>query len=96
MADAVMLTVFCYDISRASVRRRVSAVLEAEGVRVQGSVFEARLPRRIARRVARQAAALLEDGDSLRVYVVGADGLRRCETFGWGPPVLDGAAYTLL
>lgn len=48
MAEMVMI--FCYDIERVRVRRRVAALLEAEAVRVQKSVFEVRMdPDRAAR-----------------------------------------------
>ncbi len=77
-----MLTVICYDVSDARRRRRVAALLEDAMVRVQRSVFEARLGARTADRLAARAAALLGPGDSLRVYAVGEHGRRRCRAYG--------------
>ncbi|SDH79832.1 CRISPR-associated endonuclease Cas2 [Roseospirillum parvum] len=87
MAESRMLTVFCYDVSDDGVRRRVASVLEDAAVRVQGSVFEAWMSAPEAARVARVVARHLEDGDSLRVYAVGAEGLRRSRAYG-PPPLL--------
>ena len=88
MADARMLTVFCYDIDRA--RKAVAAVLEDVAVRVQRSVFEARLTRQATERLVRLAERHLGPGDSLRVYAVPADALPRCVTCGSGPSFLEG------
>ena len=43
MPRVEMLMVFSYDVSDDRRRRRVAAILEDEMVRVQKSVFEARL-----------------------------------------------------
>lgn len=79
---AEMLTVFCYDVRTNRARRRVADALEAAAVRVQQSVFEARMDPRAAARLAQEAARWLEPGDSLRVYAVGDAGLRRSMAFG--------------
>lgn len=80
-----MLMVFCYDISRQRVRQRVADLLEEEAVRVQESVFEARLGRTAAERLFARAAALLDDGDGLRMYAVPATGLARSRAAGRAP-----------
>lgn len=95
MADAEMLTVFVYDVAHPRIRRKVSEVLEAIGVRVQKSVFEARLTAARTRAVARDAAALLAPGDTLRVYAIAADGRPRCQAFGGGPMLEDEPYYLL-
>lgn len=82
MPDADMVMVFCYDVSNAKARRRLAAVLEQEAVRVQRSVFEARMNRRRADGLADRAARHLEQGDSLRVYAIGAHGLARSRAYG--------------
>src|SRR5690349_3920437 len=82
MAEAEMVMVFCYDVSGTRARRRVAAVLEREAVRVQRSVFEARMNRRRADRLAAEAAQHLEQGDSLRVYAISAHGLARSKSYG--------------
>ncbi len=79
---AEMLMVFCYDVADDRARRRVAAVLEAGAVRVQRSVFEARMSGRRADRLAEAAARHLGQGDSLRVYAVGAHGLARSRAYG--------------
>ena len=80
---ADILYVFTYDISRDRPRRRVADVLEAVCVRVQKSVFEARLPVEEAKRLAQRASRELEPGDSLRVYAITSTGLDR--SFAYGP-----------
>ena len=95
MARREMLTVVCYDVARGAARRRVAAVLEDAMVRVQKSVFEARLTAAEADRIARAAAAHLEPGDSLRLYAVAADGLPRSRAY--GPlPLAEDADFWLL
>jgi len=76
------LFVFCYDIARDRPRRKVAELLEKHCVRVQKSVFEARLPASGAERLARRAAIELHPGDSLRVYAITADGLARSRAYG--------------
>ena len=92
---AEMLMIFCYDIERTRVRRRVAALLEAEAVRVQKSVFEVRMDPDRAARLARRAARLLDPGDSLRLYAVDAHGMARSRA--WGPlPLPEAQDFYLL
>jgi CRISPR-associated protein Cas2 len=86
MAERERVFVFCYDITRDRIRVRVADILGDHAVRVQRSVFEARLTRPRAHALARLAAQHLEPGDSLRVYAVTTDGL--AESFAFGPPPL--------
>lgn len=79
-----MLYVFCYDVSDNRARRRIAKAMENQMVRVQNSVFEARMTDRAAEKLAKRAAVELDPGDSLKVYAVGGPGLRRCKTFGSG------------
>jgi len=82
-----MLTVFSYDVSQDKRRRKIAKLLENAATRVQYSVFETRMTQSKAEILSQRLAALLGDGDSLRVYVVGSDGERRSRVFG------DGAAF---
>lgn len=82
MASAEMLMVFCYDVADDRRRRRVAAVLEAAAVRVQKSVFEARMDEAAADRLALKAARYLGSDDSLRVYAIGAHGRTRSRAYG--------------
>lgn len=86
MADREMLMVFCYDIVRTSTRNRVADLLEAAAVRVQDSVFETRLSRAAAERLFQRIVDVLDPGDLLRMYAIGAAGLDRCRSHG-GVPV---------
>lgn len=95
MPRSEMLMVFCYDIKQASRRRKVAATLEEEAVRVQKSVFEARMHEKQADRLATYAAQYLDDGDSLRVYAIGEDGRKRSFTYG-GAPIAEKQDYWLL
>jgi CRISPR-associated protein Cas2 len=85
-----MLMVYCYDVVSDRVRARVAAVLEETAVRVQKSVFEARLGRAQAETLFERAARLLDEGDSLRMYAVSRPGLERSRTEGGGPIAEDG------
>ncbi len=93
MADA--LYVFSYDIAGNRERRRVARILEEVCVRVQDSVFEARLSKVQARKLARNAARELNEGDSLRVYAIGHGMLERCLAFG-APPLPEQHEFYLL
>jgi CRISPR-associated protein Cas2 len=86
MSRGEMLTVFTYDVSSDRRRRRVARLLVDGATRVQWSVFEARLTRARAEALAQQVAGELGPGDSLRVYVLAADGEARSRVFGDGAP----------
>ena len=58
--------------------------------RVQDSVFEARLSQEAAERLFMRVSALLEEGDLLRMYAIGAAGLERCRAHGGAPISGDG------
>ena len=90
-----MLTVFTCDLSQDRRRRRVARLLEEAATRVQDSVFEARLTRARTEALSQRVAAELGEGDSLRVYVMSADGEARSRTYGDGPPFESAAAYWL-
>lgn len=75
MSRDLQLYLFCYDISRDSRRNRVAEMLEQEGLRVQLSVFELRMTKPAAERLAARLARELDPGDSLRVYPVPARAL---------------------
>ena len=60
--------VLCYDVARDRIRRRVAERLEREMLRVQGSVFEARLKPSRASAIFDEVAAMGEDGDKFRLY----------------------------
>lgn len=90
-----MLTVFCYDVSNNYRRSKIADILEAQTSRVQYSVFEGRLTKAKAQAIAQRIAALLEDGDSLRMYVIGQNGERRTRVFGDGPPIANSEGYWL-
>ena len=96
MARDEMLTIFCYDISKDSNRRKTASILEKTATRVQYSVFETRCTKQRADALSQRIAALLEDGDSLRVYVVGSNGQKRCRVFGDGPPLETKEGYWIV
>lgn len=95
MARSVSVTVYSYDVSRPSIRRRVAKALEARAVRVQKSVFEAYLNDREATQLFLSAEAELEEGDSLRMYVLSATGRSRSRVAG-GAPICEEGAFWLL
>jgi CRISPR-associated protein Cas2 len=93
--DTPMTMVFTYDIARARTRRRVAAMLEDEAVRVQKSVFEARMSEKAAKKLFRMISLHLDDGDSLRMYALSRTGLRRSLSYG-GAPIPEDGEYWLL
>ncbi|MBN9890541.1 CRISPR-associated endonuclease Cas2 [Salipiger abyssi] len=95
MARGEMLTVFTYDISRNKIRRKAAKILEDEASRVQKSVFEVRMTEARAAAVSQRVAALLDPGDSLRVYVIGANGEHRTRVFGDAVPIEPRSGYWL-
>lgn len=95
MARGEMLTVFSYDVSKNKARRKVARLLEDAATRVQYSVFETRMTRARAEALSQRLAALLGEGDSLRVYVIGHDGERRSRVYGDGAPFESDEGYWL-
>ncbi len=93
--DNPMTMVFTYDIVRARTRRRVAKLLEDEAVRVQKSVFEARMSRKAAIRLFKRLTMHLDDGDSLRMYALSRTGLRHSQAYG-GAPIPEDGEYWLL
>ena len=64
-------------------------------VRVQESVFEARLTKAMTARIVTRLEAILSTEDSLRVYAIAADGIDRCRQHG-GAPIMNDQDYWLL
>lgn len=95
MADRPMLMVICYDIAGAKARAKVAALLEDRAVRVQESVFEARLTRAAAERLFGEVATWLDDADSLRMYGISATGLARSRAVG-AAVVPEDAAFWII
>lgn len=95
MAQTEHTIVLCYDVSRARTRRRVAAFLEERLVRVQKSVFEGRLTPRRAHRIFDAVSALLDDDDSLRLYVMTREGLAKSRVHG-GAPLPEEGGFILL
>ena len=96
MARGEMLTVFTYDVSENRRRRRIARLLEDAATRVQYSVFEAVMSKARAEAVSQRVSALLGNGDSLRVYVVGADGRARSRVYGDAAPFESEEGYWLV
>lgn len=95
MAESRMTMVYCYDIQDNCLRRRVADLLEGRAVRVQESVFEARLTLNQANRLYERLARMLEDGDLLRMYCLTSQGLERSRADG-GAPIPEAGDYWLL
>ncbi len=84
-----------YDIARTRTRRKVAKSLEEVMVRVQKSVFEARLSANAANRLFEAIKDLLDDGDSLRMYVMSRTGLSKSRVAGGAPMPEEGAFWLL-
>jgi CRISPR-associated protein Cas2 len=87
--------IICYDITRPATRRRVAALLEEDMVRVQMSVFEARLDKAVADRLFAEASSIVDDGDRLRLYALTSQGLAQSATHG-GIPLPEEGGFWLL
>ena len=94
MSRPEVLRIFVYDISDDRRRNRVAETLEEVAVRVQFSVFEARLTRAATNAVIARLRPNLTADDSLRVYTVPADAVRHCTVIG-GPPLPEDQDYWL-
>lgn len=79
------LYVFAYDVSDDAGRLKLARVLEKEGVRVQGSVFELRITHDGAMELGERLKPFLERGDSLRIYHVPDMALRFSAAHGGAP-----------
>jgi CRISPR-associated protein Cas2 len=95
MARGEMLVVFSYDVSEDKRRRKIARMLEKSATRVQYSVFETRMTRPKTQALGQRLAAMLGDGDSLRVYSIGHDGERRSHVYGNGAPFESDEGYWL-
>jgi CRISPR-associated protein Cas2 len=84
MARPEHLFVFTYDVVKDGARARLATLLDEHMDRVQKSVFEARLPTAVARRLAAKAARLLGPEDSLRVYCITEAGRQASQVLGRG------------
>jgi CRISPR-associated protein Cas2 len=96
MSRGEMLTVFSYDVSEDKRRRKIARRLEQVATRVQYSVFEVRMTRARAEILGQRLAAMLGLGDSLRVYVVGADGFARSRVYGDAAPFESAEGYWIV
>ena len=93
MGRTVHTVVICYDISRTKLRRRVSNLLEERMVRVQKSVFEARLHLEAASQLFEYLESIIEEEDRLRMYVMQKGGLEKSRAAGGSPMAEDGSFW---
>lgn len=89
------LFVFCYDVVSEKVRRRMAAILEGEGTRVQKSVFEVRTSLQRAEGLLARLAAEQLHGDSVRMYCLTEEGRARSRASG-GAPIPERNEFWLL
>lgn len=85
MTEREHMVVFSYDIRRNSTRQRVSSYLEERLVRVQRSVFEGHMTPRHAASLFDTIVRKLDDGDSLRLYIIDQDGAGKSRQHGGAP-----------
>lgn len=92
--DAIAWAI-AYDVSDDRARGRMARALEKHGVRVQGSVFEARLTQEAAAGLLQRLSRHCGPGDSLRFYALPANALARCLHQGGAPMPEDGPFWIL-
>jgi CRISPR-associated protein Cas2 len=90
-----MLFVFAYDIADDRVRRRVAALLEKWGTRVQDSVFEVRCTRARAEALLVALDRLRLAGDGVRMYALPEDARAASQQVG-GAPIGEATEFWLL
>ena len=73
-----------YDIPKDKRRLKIMKTLEGFGTRVQYSVFECNLKRAQLIELRKKLYALATEQDSVRIYYISADDLKRTEIFGNG------------
>lgn len=95
MAARELTIVISYDISRSGTRRRVSKRLERQLNRVQMSVFEGRLKQFAADRLFDELSNMIDEDDSLRMYVLSKTGLEKSRVEG-GAPLPEEAGFWLM
>jgi CRISPR-associated protein Cas2 len=74
--------VVCYDIPSNRQRLKVMKTLEGFGTRVQYSVFECNLKPKEIDDLRRKLKKLIVEEDSLRIYFLGAEDVKRIERMG--------------
>ena len=89
------LRVIAYDIRSNKARKRVAISIQNVGVRVQKSVYEARLTKKRLDNLLNEIRVEFEPGDKLRIYTVPDKALRQCRSIG-GSPVADGARFWII
>lgn len=87
--------VYVYDVSSDRLRRRMAAILEEAGTRVQESVFEVHADQADAERLLDRLERERGPGDGIRMYCLTADGRRRSRTRG-GAPLPEETEFWLL
>jgi CRISPR-associated protein Cas2 len=81
-----MQVVVAYDISDDRRRNRVAACLRGYGERVNFSVFECVLKPASFSRLKRELKDLIRhDEDSIRIYQICGECVKKTEVMGWGP-----------
>ena len=95
MATVDMLVVISYDVSDNKRRRGLARFLEKRMTRVQQSVFEGRFDAGQTRAIVKDIENMVQPGDSLRIYSIGADGLMRSTVLGTTVPMQEDADYWL-
>lgn len=94
MSDTIAWAI-SYDIAETRVRNRVSALLERHAVRVQKSVFEARMSDKAMQRLKRQLVRQMDTGDSLRIYALPVNALEQSMIHGGAPLPEEGHFWIL-
>jgi CRISPR-associated protein Cas2 len=77
--------VFVYDIFSDKRRVRLADLLEDHAVRVQDSVFEARLDDNALTAIVREIAGITDPEDKVRIYTLTQEGLKRSLSLGGVP-----------
>lgn len=95
MAAARFLVLIAYDVADDRDRRRLAELLEGQLVRVQESLFEGWMTEVAARRLAEAAAAHVDQGDSLRLYLVPPRDVGRARAWGF-PPAPEAGGLLIL
>lgn len=95
MQEGKILAVFCYDISKDKIRNRIIKILDDHTVRVQESVFEGWMTRKLATAIAERISLLLDETDCFRLYLLSPGDAGKTIVQGPTPPVESHDFYLL-
>ncbi len=95
MSEPVITFVYCYEIMDDRIRTRFARYIEHHAVRVQKSVFEARLTETRANALFAELSRRIALGDALRMYALPPGAIAKSRSTGGAPLPEEGDFWIL-